>query len=221
MNNTIRNTLVGLATVALSIAPAVSFAHETGGDIKANIKSHAEVNHSIRGWGKYARNAVEGTVNTVVNGVLTVSKSNGTNVTVQTNTDTAVKKDGQSVTIADITAGVKIVAKGTWDSTHSVLMATKITIVNKLHPVRQWMADLFAAHVVVGNVTVINGNTITVKSENGSVYTVNAASANVYSKSQTQVTLSDVKIGDKVQVMGDISGTSVSAQIIHDFSISD
>ncbi len=220
----LRNTLAGIAVVAAAVAPAISSAHENKASVKADVRleahGHDGLRHAFRDMRELAHNAVTGTVSAVNNGVLTITKTNGTSATVQTNSSTSVKGDGKTATLADVTVGTKVAVKGTWDSTHTVLTATKIAIVNKLHPVRDWLGNLFAQHVVAGSVTAVSGNTITVKGNDGAVYSVNAASAKFFDKSETSATISDVKVGDKVQVFGTVSGTSVTAEMIHDVSVS-
>ncbi len=93
-------------------------------------------------------------------------------------------------------------------------------MINKLHPVGAWFRDLFAAHVASGSVSAISGSTITIQSHDGTVYVVNAANAKVYKKDgSTVAALSDIKVSDSVQVMGTVNGTSVTAEVIQDFTL--
>ena len=64
-----------------------------------------------------------------------------------------------------------------------------------------------------GNITAINGTTITLTEEadeGSTVYTVDASGA-TYSKDGVAATLADLKIGDKIFVDGTVSGTNVTA----------
>ena len=226
MNTKLKISILSLATFALvAAAPAVSFAHEdslikTDLSVKASVKADKKAGDR-KDMKNFARRILEGTVTSVgTNGSLTVEKTNGTQATVQTSSSTTVKKDGKPAVMADVTAGTMIAAKGTWDSASSVFTASKIAIVKKLHPIRNWMANLFAQHVVNGSITAISGSTLTVQSENGTSYTVNTSSAKFLAKSQTAASLSEVKVGDKVHIFGNISGTSVTAEIVHDISLS-
>jgi hypothetical protein len=68
-----------------------------------------------------------------------------------------------------------------------------------------------------GNITAINGSTITMQEESdegGATYTVNASSATV-TKDGTTATLADLKVGDKIFVQGTTQGTTVTATTIH------
>ncbi len=78
-----------------------------------------------------------------------------------------------------------------------------------------------------GEVTAISGNTITIKDRRtGTVYAVDASSATLekFAPNTTQaqppttatITVSDIKVGDHVQVQGTISGTNITATKITD-----
>ncbi|MFA7309781.1 MAG: DUF5666 domain-containing protein, partial [Candidatus Paceibacterota bacterium] len=69
---------------------------------------------------------------------------------------------------------------------------------------------------IVGTVSAISGSTITVTSKDGVTYTVNASGATLAGSEGTSFTLADVKVGDKVNVRGTVSGTTVTATKIVD-----
>ena len=84
--------------------------------------------------------------------------------------------------------------------------------------------------VVVGTVTAVNGNTITVTSKQGGpktregstavapttvVYTVNATNA-IVKKNNATSTVSSILVGDMVMVQGTVTGTNVVATTIRD-----
>jgi hypothetical protein len=67
-----------------------------------------------------------------------------------------------------------------------------------------------------GNITAINGTTITMQEEadeGGASYTVDASKATV-TNNGASATLQDLKIGDKIFVQGTTSGTNVAATSI-------
>ncbi|MGE5392661.1 MAG: DUF5666 domain-containing protein [Candidatus Saccharibacteria bacterium] len=76
---------------------------------------------------------------------------------------------------------------------------------------------------VSGNVTAINGNSITLNS-NGTTYTVDASNAQNVEKvtgtsgsmSKTAIKVSDIQVGDTLRVTGTVSGTTVTANRIID-----
>ena len=65
---------------------------------------------------------------------------------------------------------------------------------------------------VMGKVTAVNGDTITLTNDDGTSYTVNASDAKI-SKVVDQ-TISDIKIGDTLGVQGEVSGSTVMAKHI-------
>ncbi len=69
---------------------------------------------------------------------------------------------------------------------------------------------------VFGEVTGINGNIITITNKKGVSYVIDASSAKIMRDRNTNISLSDVKIGDSLVIMGTVSGTSVSASTIFD-----
>src|SRR5262249_33970575 len=71
---------------------------------------------------------------------------------------------------------------------------------------------------ITGSVTAISGSTITVQGAHGAIYMVNAGNATVAGHANTALSLSSIKIGDKVSVTGTLSGSMVVATKVHDLS---
>ena len=69
-------------------------------------------------------------------------------------------------------------------------------------------------HGVMGTVSAVNGNSITLTGKDGKTYTVEAGSAAI-SKDMT-VAISDIKVGDMLMAQGSVNGTTVTATNIHD-----
>ncbi len=67
---------------------------------------------------------------------------------------------------------------------------------------------------VMGTVSAVSGDTITLTGKDGTTYTVNAGSASI-TKNMT-VGISDIKVGDTLMAQGTVNGTSVTATNIHD-----
>jgi hypothetical protein len=63
-----------------------------------------------------------------------------------------------------------------------------------------------------GTVSAISGTTLTITREDGTTYTVEAANAKV--SKVVEVSVSDIKVGDRVDAHGSISGTTVTADHI-------
>ncbi len=69
-------------------------------------------------------------------------------------------------------------------------------------------------HGVMGTVSAVNGNAITLTGKDGKTYTVEAGGATV-TKNMT-VGLSEIKVGDTLMADGAVSGATVVATTIHD-----
>lgn len=68
---------------------------------------------------------------------------------------------------------------------------------------------------VSGTVSAINGNNITLTAKDGSIYTIDATNAKI-TKNNSVTQISNVAIGDKLLVIGSLSGTNVAATDIID-----
>jgi hypothetical protein len=71
----------------------------------------------------------------------------------------------------------------------------------------------FAGRGTAGNITAINGDTLTLKTMNGTE-TVKVTADTMYRKDREQAKLSDFKVGDTVFIMGDKSGDTWTARIV-------
>lgn len=65
-----------------------------------------------------------------------------------------------------------------------------------------------------GVVTAVSGNTITVTGDNGTTYTVDASAAKV--SKVVDLTVADIKVGDRIGAQGTLSGTTITAVHIMD-----
>lgn len=117
------------------------------------------------------------------------------------------EKDGASASLSSITVGSHVMAEGTLSGT--TLTATKV-MSGKGPGGHGHGRD----PGVMGEVTAVDGSTITVTGKNGTSYTVNAGSAEV--KKMVAGALSDIAVGDTIGVQGTVSGTSVTATTIMD-----
>ena len=73
---------------------------------------------------------------------------------------------------------------------------------------------------VMGTVTAISGNTITISGMNGTSYTINASNAKLtkgFGNDATTITLSSIAVGDRVGAQGTLSGNSLTATTVIDF----
>jgi hypothetical protein len=73
--------------------------------------------------------------------------------------------------------------------------------------------------VVAGNVTAINGSTLTVTTTSNNVsYTVDASNAKIVQGSST-ISLSDITVGQRVVIQGTVNGAAVNASTIIDQAV--
>lgn len=114
-----------------------------------------------------------------------------------------------AISVADVKVGDTLMVQGTVNG--STITATTI---NDGLPMggRGWGGH--GRPGVRGTVTAVNGSTLTVKGQDGTTYTVDASSAKA-SKMQT-ISVSDISVGDSVNVNGTVSGTSVTAKQVMD-----
>ncbi len=79
-----------------------------------------------------------------------------------------------------------------------------------------------SSRIFVGTVDTMNvaANSITIKTEAGVTYTVNlSSSTKVLNENFVNISLGDIKVGDKVRVFGTLSGSTINALIVRDVSI--
>lgn len=69
-------------------------------------------------------------------------------------------------------------------------------------------------HGVHGTVAAVNGTTVTITNTDGTSYTVDASDTKV--SKVVELTVGDIKVGDEIGVMGEVSGTKVVAKHIMD-----
>lgn len=153
---------------------------------------------------------VGGEITAISGTTLTVSdKRSGTSYTVETSGAT-VMKDGASAELSNFTVGDHVMAVGTMSGT--TLTATKVF--GGMPKGSFGGHGHGRGHGVMGEVTAVNGSTITVTGMDGTSYTVNADGASV--KRVAEGSLSDIVVGDRIGVHGEVSGTTVTATTIMD-----
>lgn len=80
-------------------------------------------------------------------------------------------------------------------------------------------ADDGTKHYVSGTVATVNGITLTVTGVDGITYSIDASSAKLFEPfGAPDLTLASIQIGDKVTIMGTITGTNVAAKGVTDQS---
>lgn len=161
---------------------------------------------------------IMGTVASISGHTITVTGKNATTYTVDATNAKFFKKtaDAQlgTVTIADVAVGDALGVRGAVTGT-SVVATEVIDGVG---------SGIFRGHRgpgkglgVMGTVSAINGNTLTVTKPDGKTYTVDASNAKV--SKVVDLSVSGIKVGDHIGVEGAITGTSVVASHIMDGSM--
>jgi hypothetical protein len=207
--------LVALATSAVGV---VSIAH-------ADTNTTAAQQSASQMHAQRTPPAAVGTV-TAISGnsiTLTDKKSNTTytvdatnaSITERTKSTTApvagVRPAPTTITVSQIAVGDTLMVQGTTSGT--TITATKIA------DGVGGMGGFGGGHGgrgpgVMGTVTAVNGNTVTVTGKDGKSYTVDA-SASTVGKIQT-ITVAGIQVGDSVGIQGTVNGTSVTAKSIMD-----
>lgn len=139
-----------------------------------------------------------GTVTSVGTDSITVHRANGTDATVKVTDGTRIKKNGQTIHLADIKVGDHVEALGT--AVDPTTIAALQIEVEDANPSQSTKAE------VSGAVTGTGTSSLTISSS----YTVNVNSNTRIRKQGKDISLSDVKVGDFVQA----EGTRVDATTI-------
>lgn len=171
------------AAPAAPVTPNATKAPSTQGDGKAG--------KGERGFG-----GVRSITITAINGSsLSLKTDDGWTRTITVTADTKITKAGQAMSLSDLSVGdqIRFAQTKNADGTYTV---TAIAI-----PVAQ----------TGGEVTAISGNTLTIKRRNGETQTVTLTGSTKYKVGGAAGDKSDVKVGSKVQVAGDASGSTFTA----------
>jgi hypothetical protein len=151
--------------------------------------------------------ALIGTV-TAVNGSTIIVKAgqNGTIYTVDTNNATVRTATGSTIAVGDT-----VLVQGAINGTSVV--ATSVLSAKAKGDLKKQIIDNFTG--IVGQITAINGTTVTVLGKNNVTYTITATNAKIWKNKNKMVALSDLKVGDTVIVQGTINGSAVTATNIY------
>jgi len=144
--------------------------------------------------------AIMGDVKSISGTLLTVQSMERGELQVQTNDQTRFRsKAGFDITLADIQVGDRITARGYWRDGKLVAGAVVLIPAN--------LRDK-----VGGKVASINGTTIVATTRDGStVDVVTNAQTKFHTKDNPNATLADVKVGDILEAIGQLNGTTLTA----------
>ena len=178
----------GTEAPAATTAPAAPVAPNA---TKAPSTQTDKTGKGVRGFGGFGSITI-----TDINGSsLSLKTDDGWTRTITVTADTKITKAGQAMSLSDLAVGdhIRFSQKKNADGSYTV---TAIAI-----PVAQ----------IGGEVTAVSGNTVTIKRRNGETQAVTVTSSTKYKVGNADGDKSDVKVGAKVQVAGDASGTSFTA----------
>jgi hypothetical protein len=163
---------------------------------------------------KNLKPGIMGTVTAVSGSTLSVRAVNGTTYSVETANAKFQKEKNTAITISNIAVGDSVIIQGTVNGT--TVTATNVFDVEAYV---QKAEDRFKPDVS-GVVTAVNGSTITVRTENGTVYTVDGAHAKLRTTRDESVsskyTWSNIQVGHTVWIKGTVNGTTVTATSVVD-----
>jgi hypothetical protein len=132
---------------------------------------------------------IGGDVASVSSTSITVVNPAGTSTTYGVSTSTTVTKDRQSATFADVVVG---------DNVHITVSSSDPTLATAID---------VAPAMIVGTVSALNGDTITVTGPNGATGTIVVDASTTYMKSGASAALSNVAVGTVIVAQGTFGAT--------------
>jgi hypothetical protein len=164
---------------------------------------------------------VFGTVSAINGTTLTVAQVNpkdNTPATYSVDASAAtVVKNGSASTLGAVAVGDSVRVAGTVNGTNVIATSIHDGLMGRGMGMRPG---------VVGTVSAINGNSLTVVAKDGwnggaagTTYSVDASAATI-TKNRTTVTVANIAVGDVVMVQGATNGTAITATVIRDGAIS-
>ncbi len=152
-----------------------------------------------------------GTVKSMSTNSFVLTSKNRGDQTINVSSSTKMMKNGQPMTLADLTVGAMVHVDGVWDRTNTNVSATKIVLVVKAMDVR-----------LNGTVSASSSASIfTLTATDGKNYQVDTTKAQLIARNYFGTDMSKVRVGDTVQVVGksDTASADVRAHLVVDFSL--
>lgn len=213
MNKLSKNIIVGMMVAgtlaATSVAMAASQQTSTNASINTGQSLNRNLPESVRGlhkdWNMENKGVVMGKITATSGSTLTVTSTTPTSTSSKPATTTktytinaataTIVIDGETSTLSKLAVGNQILIKGTASSSDSTQITAQI-----IHS--QSEAFLNRTHYqLIGKITAVSGNTLTVLDDNGTSYTVNSTDAKV-TINGTDSTVSKLEVGDTIMVGG-------------------
>ena len=178
-------------TEAAPVAPVAPSATD-----KPSVDKQKVDGKGFRGFGN-GHGAI--TITAISGSKLSLKTDDGWTRTITVTADTALRKGGQEIALGDLEVGdqIRFSQKRNDDGTYTV---TAIQV-----PTAK----------TGGEVTAINGNTLTLKRRNGETQPVTVNGSTLYKSGGAAASKSDVKVGSRVTVQGETSGTTFTALTVH------
>jgi len=206
--------VAGALAIGSVIAPSFAFAQSAGTSTEqTSVIAGAQGNKTFTKKDMLARasRGVSGTVTAISGSVITINNSKKTaTYTIDT---TGATFDGgmtgNSLTLSNILVGDKINVKGTVTGTN--ISASSISDLSYI-----------ARTVFSGKVTAVSGSTITLVKNKNVTYTVDVGSATFkkgFGKNAKTISASDVSVGDRLTVVGTLTGNDIAATQIKDNTV--
>lgn len=168
---------------------------------------------TIRDDSLQAKNGRFGGTVTSLNGTsgfVLQSKERGSQ-TVSVDSATKIKLNGKDAGFGDLSVGANVTVVGVWDRTNSNIKASMVNIVVKVKRL-----------AFEGTISALGSNSLTVTAKNdGSSWSVDTTNAKFLRKFNGKSSLSEVKVGDSVQIRG-AAGASANTAVavwVKDLSI--
>ena len=196
--------VAGALAIGSVIAPSFAFAQATGASTEqssALTDSHGKT-FTKKDMLSRASRGISGTVTSISGAVITVTAKKNVTYTIDTTSAKFVGgMMGDSLTLSNILTGDRINARGALTGTN--LAATSISDMSYI-----------ARTVFSGKVTAVSGSTITLVKNKNVTYTVSVGSATLkkgFGKNAKTISASSVAVGDRLTVVGSLTGTDVTA----------
>lgn len=164
----------------------------------------------IRNLSLQAKNgSFEGTVSNLTPNGFTLSAKNRKDQVIILTTSTTFVQENKTVSIANLINGSHVVVSGVWDRPNSNVTAKKVRLI-------------LTTKQITGTVSSLAGTTLIITGKTSStIFSIDATNAKLLRQHGSVGTLTELKIGDKVEIRGTqaTASSSIMALWIRDLSL--
>ena len=143
------------------------------------------------------RGGIIGGITAISGNTITVLGKDGKTYTVDA-TGATITVNGTASTITGLVTGDQIIVKGTPSTTDATKITAKM-IAKGTPPARPALTGFH--YQIIGQITAISGNTITVKDGSGTIFTIDASTANI-TVNGTKSAIANLAVNDEIMVGG-------------------